>query len=300
MHMNADIRPIAAESESPAPESGFLVSLGKRVRELRNRRGMTRKMMAHEADVSERHLAQLEVGEGNVSIMLLRRITAALNVSLVELFTPETADPNGRLIESFLERLPANRRDDLVQRLMREFGAESKIRRGRIALIGLKGAGKSTLGSRLSEKTNVPFIELDSEIEKEAGMPLAEIFSFYGQSGYHNIEKRTLQRVLDKHPQLVLSAGGGIVSEKDTYEYLTSSCYTIWIKAKPEEHMARVIAQGDVRALAGNGQAMEDLRQILHAREPFYQQADLCIDTSGRSIDESFSQLSAAWDANLE
>lgn len=300
MHMNADIRPIAAESESPAPESGFLVSLGKRVRELRNRRGMTRKMMAHEADVSERHLAQLEVGEGNVSIMLLRRITAALNVSLVELFTPETADPNGRLIQRFLERLPANRRDDLVQRLMREFGAESKIRRGRIALIGLKGAGKSTLGSRLSEKTNVPFIELDSEIEKEAGMPLAEIFSFYGQSGYHNIEKRTLQRVLDKHPQLVLSAGGGIVSEKDTYEYLTSSCYTIWIKAKPEEHMARVIAQGDVRALAGNGQAMEDLRQILHAREPFYQQADLCIDTSGRSIDESFSQLSAAWDANLE
>lgn len=300
MHMNADMRPIAAESESPAPESGFLVSLGKRVRELRNRRGMTRKMMAHEADVSERHLAQLEVGEGNVSIMLLRRITAALNVSLVELFTPETADPNGRLIQRFLERLPANRRDDLVQRLMREFGAESKIRRGRIALIGLKGAGKSTLGSRLSEKTNVPFIELDSEIEKEAGMPLAEIFSFYGQSGYHNIEKRTLQRVLDKHPQLVLSAGGGIVSEKDTYEYLTSSCYTIWIKAKPEEHMARVIAQGDVRALAGNGQAMEDLRQILHAREPFYQQADLCIDTSGRSIDESFSQLSAAWDANLE
>lgn len=300
MHMNADMRPIAAESESPAPESDFLVSLGKRVRELRNRRGMTRKMMAHEADVSERHLAQLEVGEGNVSIMLLRRITAALNVSLVELFTPETADPNGRLIERFLERLPANRRDDLVQRLMREFGAESKIRRGRIALIGLKGAGKSTLGSRLSEKTNVPFIELDSEIEKEAGMPLAEIFSFYGQSGYHNIEKRTLQRVLDKHPQLVLSAGGGIVSEKDTYEYLTSSCYTIWIKAKPEEHMARVIAQGDVRALAGNGQAMEDLRQILHAREPFYQQADLCIDTSGRSIDESFSQLSAAWDANLE
>ena len=261
---------------------------------------MTRKMMAHEADVSERHLAQLETGEGNVSIVLLRRITAALNVSLAELFTPEAEDPNRRLLQRFLEQLPANRRDDLVQRLMREFSHEGKLRRGRLALIGLKGAGKSTLGSRLSENIKVPFIELDSEIEKEAGMPLAEIFSFYGQSGYHSIEKRALQRILDKHPQLVLSAGGGIVSEKDTYEYLTSNCYTIWVKAKPEEHMARVIAQGDVRAIAGNGQAMEDLLQILHAREPLYQEADLCIDTSGSSIDESFSKLKAAWNANSE
>lgn len=300
MHTNADLRVTVTPEQPQIRESDFLLSLGKRVRELRNRRGMTRKMMAHEADVSERHLAQLETGEGNVSIVLLRRITAALNVSLAELFTPEAEDPDRRLLQRFLEQLPANRRDDLVQRLMREFSHESKLRRGRIALIGLKGAGKSTLGSRLSENIKVPFIELDSEIEKEAGMPLAEIFSFYGQSGYHNIEKRALQRVLDKYPQLVLSAGGGIVSEKDTYEYLTSNCYTIWVKAKPEEHMARVIAQGDVRAIAGNGQAMEDLRQILHAREPLYQQADFCIDTSGSSIDESFSKLKTAWDANLK
>lgn len=300
MYTNADVRPLATDEKPQIREDGFLFSLGKRVRELRNRRGMTRKMMAHEADVSERHLAQLETGEGNVSIVLLRRITAALNVSLAELFTPEAEDPSRRLIQRFLERLPVNRRGDFIQRLMREFGHDGKIRRGRIALIGLKGAGKSTLGSRLSAETNVPFIELDSEIEKEAGMPLAEIFSFYGQSGYHGIEKRALKRVLDQHPQLILSAGGGIVSEKDTYEFLTSNFYTIWIKAKPEEHMARVIAQGDIRAIAGSGQAMEDLRQILHAREPLYQQADLCINTSGSSIDESFSKLKAAWGANLE
>lgn len=300
MHTNVSFRPPTNTGKPQIPESDFLLSLGKRVRELRNRRGMTRKMMAHEADVSERHLAQLEVGEGNMSIVLLRRITAALNVSLAELFTPETGDANSRLIQRFLERLPANRREDFVLRLVREFSHEGKIRRGRIALIGLKGAGKSTLGSRLSEKTKVPFIELDNEIEKEAGMPLSEIFSFYGQSGYHSIEKRTLKRVLDERPQLILSAGGGIVSEKDTYEYLTSNCYTIWLKAKPEEHMSRVIAQGDVRAIAGSGQAMEDLRQILQAREPLYRQADLCIDTSGSSLDESFAKLKAAWDANLE
>jgi len=300
MHIQTHVRPLVADEKPGIPEADFLFSLGKRVRELRNRRGMTRKMMAHEADISERHLAQLETGEGNMSIVLLRRITAALNISLAELFAPEAEDPNRRLIGRFLEHLPANRRDEFVQRLMQEFDHERTIRRGRVALIGLKGAGKSTLGSRLSEKTNVPFIELDSEIEKEAGMPLAEIFSFYGQSGYHNIEKRTLKRVLDQSEQIILSAGGGIVSEKETYDYLTSNCYTIWIKAKPEEHMARVIAQGDVRAIAGRNQAMDDLRQILHAREPLYQQADLCINTSGSSIDESFAKLNAAWDANLE
>lgn len=300
MQVNAYLRPSVAEEKSQVPEDDFLLSLGKRVRELRNRRGMTRKMMAYEADVSERHLAQIETGEGNVSIVLLRRITEALNVSLAELFAPETEERNADLIQRFLRHLSANRRDDFMQRLMREFGHESRIRRGRVALIGLKGAGKSTLGSRLSAKTKVPFIELDSEIEKEAGMPLAEIFSFYGQSGYHSIEKRTLKRVLDQPSHLILSAGGGIVSEKETYEYLTSNCYTIWIKAKPEEHMVRVIAQGDVRAIAGNNQAMEDLRQILNAREPLYRQADLCIDTSGHSIEESFSKLTSAWDANLE
>jgi XRE family transcriptional regulator, aerobic/anaerobic benzoate catabolism transcriptional regulator len=284
---------------SDAREDNFLLTLGKRVREVRNRRGMTRKMVASDADVSERHLAQLETGAGNVSIVLLRRIAAALNVRLVELFAPAVEEPaEKRVIRRFLDRLPAHRLEDVAFRLMREFGDEESARRMRIALIGLRGAGKSTLGSRLAQETSAPFIELDHEIEKDTGMPLADIFSLYGQSGYRAIEKRTLQRVLNEHDRLVLSIGGGVVSEKDTYDHLLSHCYTVWIKAQPDEHMSRVIAQGDFRAMAGSDQAMEDLRRILEAREPLYRKADVSLDTSGDSVDESFAKLKLALHAS--
>jgi XRE family aerobic/anaerobic benzoate catabolism transcriptional regulator len=140
----------------------------------------------------------------------------------------------------------------------------------------------------------VPFIELDQEIEKDTGMPLAEIFSLYGQSGYRTIEKRTLQRVLRAGEPVVISVGGGIVSERETYDYLLANCYTIWLRAQPEEHMSRVIAQGDFRAMAGSDRAMEDLRQILESREPLYRKADACVDTSGESVEQSFLKLKAA------
>jgi XRE family aerobic/anaerobic benzoate catabolism transcriptional regulator len=283
------------------PDGDFLLSLGKRVRELRDRRGMTRKMTAREAELSERHLAQLESGEGNISVILLRRIATALNVSLVELFMPEVEEPvEKRLIQRFLERLPSHRLEDVAFRLMRDFGHEEKVRRMRVALIGLRGAGKSTLGSKLAAESKLPFVELDSEIEKETGMPLAEIFSLYGQSGYRAIERRTLEKAVQKHERAVLSVGGGVVSEKETFDYLLSNCYTVWIKAQPEEHMSRVIAQGDFRAMAGSDQAMEDLRRILEAREPLYRKADLCLDTSGSSVEESFSKMQAALHANLQ
>jgi XRE family aerobic/anaerobic benzoate catabolism transcriptional regulator len=286
---------------TPIPDGDFLLFLGRRVRELRSRRGMTRKIVAREANVSERHLAQLEAGEGNVSIVLLRRITAALKVSLVDLFAPEARGPDEkRMIQRFLERLPHHRVEDVVVRLMRDFGPEEEMRRKRIALIGLRGAGKSTLGIRLGAEMQLPFIELDREIEKDTGMPLSEIFSLYGQSGYRAIEKRTLEKVLNENERAVLSVGGGVVSEKETFDYLLSHCYTVWIKAQPEEHMARVIAQGDFRAMAGNDQAMQDLRLILEAREPLYQEADMCLDTSGSSADESFFQLKAALEKNLQ
>jgi XRE family aerobic/anaerobic benzoate catabolism transcriptional regulator len=282
-------------------EDDFLLFLGKRVRNARNRRGMTRKMVAREADVSERHLAQLEAGEGNVSIVLLRRIAAALNVTLAELFAPEVEEPvEKQLIQRFLERLPTHRLEEAVFRLRRDFGEEENARRMRIALIGLRGAGKSTLGSRLARDINAPFIELDSEIEKDTGMPLAEIFSLYGQSGYRAIEKRSLERVLREQDRAVLSVGGGVVSEKDTYDYLLSHCYTIWIKAQPEEHMSRVIAQGDFRVMAGSDRAMEDLRRILEAREPLYRKADLSLDTSGDSAEESFGKLQVALQASIQ
>lgn len=256
---------------------------------------MTRKQVAKEAEVSERHLAQLEIGEGNVSIVLLRRITAALNVSLAELFAPEAEEQaEKRVIQRFLERLPATRLEDVAMRLMREFGKDEMLRRTRIALIGLRGAGKSTLGAKLAAEMKTPYIELDKEIEKDAGMPLVEFFSLYGNAAYRRIEKRTLERVLQERKRGIISVGGGMVSEKETYDHLLANCFTVWIKAQPEEHMARVVAQGDFRAMADNDEAMDDLRRILIARDPEYRKADMVLDTSGETVEQSFAKLKAA------
>ena len=297
----ANPRVASLQRAATARDGDFLLFLGKRVRDFRNLRGMTRKLVARKADVSERHLAQLEAGEGNVSIMLLRRIATALSASLFELFAPEVEEPaEKQTIQRFLERLPNHRLEEVVSRLTRDFNPAEKARRKRIALIGLRGAGKSTLGSKLADDMAIPFIELDGEIEKDTGMPLSEIFSLYGQSGYRAIEKRTLARVLSQHSCAVLSIGGGVVSEKETFDYLLSHCYTIWIKAQPEEHMARVLEQGDFRAMAGNNQAMEDLRRILEAREPLYHQADMELDTSGSSAEESFARLKTRLQTNLQ
>src|SRR5258708_14939611 len=233
----ANSKVASLQRETPIPDGDFLHFLGKRVRQLRNVRGMTRKTVARESDVSERHLAQLEAGEGNVSIVLLRRIAAALNVSLLELFAPEGEEPaEKRMIQRFLERLPSHRLEDVVFRLMRDFSPGEKLRRKRIGLIGLRGAGKSTLGSKLALEMHVPFIELDGEVEKDTGMPLGEIFSLYGQSGYRASDRRTLARVLSEHECVVLSVGGGVVSPKETFDYLLSHCYTIWLKPQPKQH----------------------------------------------------------------
>lgn len=292
---SAQRKPPILRSLEPPREDKFLAFLGKRVREARSRRGMTRKMVAREADVSERHLAQVESGEGNISILLLQRIATALNTSLVDLFAPESEDvPEKRLIRQALQRVPAHRLEEALARLTRDFGQQDASRRNRIALIGLRGAGKSTLGALLAAELKVPFIELDRKIEKDAGMPLDEIFSLYGQSGYRRVENRTLERVLAANEKAVISVGGGIVSERDTYDRLLAACFTVWLKARPEQHMSRVIAQGDFRAMADNDEAMEDLRRILESREPLYRQADLHFDTSGDSVEQTFSNLKGA------
>ena len=253
---------------SPAPptDSLLLRDLAQRIRALRKTRSLTRKTLSRLADVSERHLAQLESGEGNISILLLNRIATALNTSLAELFSSQSQPSS----------------------------AETSPRLKRIALIGLRGAGKSTLGEKLAATRNIPFIELDREIEKETGMALADIFSLYGQSGYRAIERRTLERVTNEYDRAVFSIGGGVVNEPETYDFLRANCYTIWIKAKPQEHMDRVAAQGDFRAMAGNDRAMEDLRRILSSREPLYRQADMTLDTSGATVNESFDRLQSA------
>lgn len=287
-------QPLVTPADDDA-ESGFLGALGVRVREQRERRGLARRVLAASAEVSERYLAQLEAGAGNVSIVLLRRIALALGVGLGELVD---ADAGGgtrqRLVGRFLERLPEHRLDAVMQRLLRDFGGGEAVRRGRIALIGLRGAGKSTLGALLAAGLDVPFIELDREVEADVGMSLAEVFSLYGQSGYRHIERRCLERIVGAHERAVISVGGGIVSEPDTYELLLARCFTVWVKAQPEEHMARVASQGDCRPMAGNHEAMDDLRRILAARAPLYGKADTVVDTAGRTPDESLLALRSA------
>lgn len=287
-----DNEALEARHTDEREDGEFLSALGKRAREIRDRRGMTRKLVAREAKVSERHLAHLETGEGNVSIVLLRHIARALDVSLVELLAPETEDTvEKRLIRRFLERLPRHRLEEVVFRLMRDFGHDEAVRRKRIALIGLRGAGKSTLGSRLAQMDGVPFIELDHEIERDTGMPASEIFALYGQAGYRRIERRTLERVIQNNERAVISVGGGVVAQPESYDMLLSNCLTVWVKAQPEEHMARVMAQGDLRPMAGNDEAMEDLKRILEARESLYVRADAVVDTSGETMDQSFTKL---------
>jgi len=272
----------------------FLAAMGRRVRDARERRGMARKVLSQDAGVSERYLAQLEAGEGNASVLLLRNVARALGLPLTELIDAPENPVEQRLIRRFLERLPEHRLEDVVFRLMRDFGHEESTRKKRIALVGLRGAGKTTLGAALAAELAVPFVELDREIEREAGISLSEVFLLYGQTGYRRIERRCLERMIEAHPEMVMSVGGGIVSEPDTYNLLLLSFFTVWVKASPGEHMARVVAQGDLRPIQGNAEAMSDLNRILDAREPLYRKADTTLDTSGESPEQSLSKLRQA------
>jgi XRE family aerobic/anaerobic benzoate catabolism transcriptional regulator len=274
-----------------AEEADFLEKVGRRVRELREGRGLTRRALANQADVSERYLGQLETGEGNVSILLLRRLALVLNAPISELLEIEPEQLEQRSVRRFLEQIPRHRVPDLLSRLEREVGSEREGRRHRVALIGLRGAGKSTLGRRLSQELGAPFLEMDREIEAESGLPLSELFSLYGQAGYRRFEGRCLNRIVKEYPQAVLSVGGGVVSEASTYDFLLANCFTVWLKASPSEHMQRVIAQGDMRPMAESHEAMEDLKRILIGREPQYRKADATVDTSGISVDASFARL---------
>src|SRR5262249_31745260 len=214
-----------------------------------------------------------------------------LDLPLAELFTAQdeqTAELS--LIRQFLERLPPQQLSKVRAQLVRDFGNGPLERMKRIALIGLRGAGKSSLGSRLAKQLSVPFIELDREIEREAGTGLSEIFLLYGQQGYRRYERRCLEKVLRQHERCVMATGGSIVSEPGTYDLLLSACYTIWLKALPEEHMARVVAQGDTRPMAGNTEAMDDLRRILKGRAVLYGQADAVVDTAGPRLAQTLNE----------
>jgi len=293
---------ITTKTEPPAPvrfvdeaaDAEFIQALGLRVREARARRGMSRKSLALNADVSERYLAQVESGETNPSILVLRHVAHALGISPVELLEAPQGSLEYRLIARFLEQVSPSRLEEALLRLMRDFGKEDASRRKRIALVGLRGAGKSSLGRALAGDLSLPFVELNSAIETEAGMSLNEVFMLYGQPGFRRLERRCLESFIAKHESAVITVGGGIVSEAETFNLLLMNCFTVWVKASPEEHMSRVVAQGDLRPMEGNAEAMEDLRRILDAREPLYSKADITLDTTGRKAEDCLLQLRQA------
>ncbi len=288
-------RPRAAPKAASDPDDAeFLIAMGRHVLDARKRRGLARKAVSQSAGVSERYLAQLEAGDGNASVLLLRSVARALAMPLTELLDARESSVEQRLIRRCLDRLPAHRLEEVVYRLMRDFGGEAAARRKRVALIGLRGAGKTTLGGALAAELRTPFVELDHEIEREAGISLSEIFLLYGQTGYRRIERRCLERVVGAHADMVVAVGGGIVSEPETYRQLLEHCFTVWVKASPDEHMARVVAQGDLRPMQGNAEAMGDLRRILDTRAPLYQKADITLDTSGEDPGQSLSKLRQA------
>ncbi|HKB52593.1 MAG TPA: helix-turn-helix transcriptional regulator [Ramlibacter sp.] len=280
-----------------------MAELGARVRAWRARRGMTRKQLAADSGLSERFLADVETGKGNVSINSLESAARALNITILELLQ-DAPRPALARVHDLLARLDDGQLEQAHALLSSSFGlGDPSGRERRIALIGLRGAGKTTLGEQLAAQRGVPFVELDRQIEREAGTSMNEILLLHGQAGYRRYERRALLHIAEQHVHgVVLTTGGSIVSERETFDLLQSRFYCVWLKANPEEHMSRVVAQGDMRPFHGNaeegpavmGEAMEDIRRILASREALYARADAVVDTAARSVKQSLKDLERA------
>ena len=275
-----------------------LAELGSRVRAWRARRGMTRKALAADSGLSERFLADVEGGKGNVSINSLEAAARALNITVIDLLQ-DAPRPALARTQGLLSRLDDAELDQAYALLGNTFDlGDAQGREQRVALIGLRGAGKSTLGVQLANERGVPFIELDREIEREAGTSMNEILLLHGQAGYRRYERRALLRIAEEHPDgVVMTTGGSIVSERETFDLLQSRFYCVWLKASPEEHMSRVVAQGDMRPFDSGGashEALDDIRRILASREALYARADAMVDTAARSLKQSLTDLKRA------
>ncbi|MEN9418017.1 MAG: hypothetical protein RI988_1637 [Pseudomonadota bacterium] len=285
---------LASGDSTDELKNPFLVALGERVRALRSRRGMTRKAAAQLAEVSERHLANLEYGVGNASILVLQQVAQALQCPLAELIGDvTTSTPEWLMLRELLE----GRDEDTLRRVrvtvgqLLGTGGSSEARSPRIALIGLRGAGKSTLGQLLAEDLGCAFIELSREIEQFAGCSAAEIQALYGQNAYRRYERRALEETIQIHSEAVIATPGGLVSDAATFNLLLAHCTTVWLQAEPEDHMKRVVAQGDMRPMAASREAMDDLKAILAGRAAFYSKADFQLNTSSQPLVESFQEL---------
>ena len=296
---SAERSPAHEEAEDPRAEAKnpFLVALGERVRGLRARRGMTRKSLAQAAEISERHLANLEYGVGNASILILLQVAQALQCSVAELVgDPTTTSPEWLMLRELLvgrDEAALHRVRVAVSELLHGAAGGPAQRSQRIALIGLRGAGKSTLGRMLAQALGYPFVELSGEIEKFAGCSVAEIQALYGQNAYRRYERRALEEAIQIYPEVVIATPGGLVSDPATFNELLGHCTTVWLKARAEDHMGRVVAQGDMRPMAASREAMDDLRSILAGRTPFYSKADIHVDTSAQPLTETFELLQA-------
>ncbi|WP_276327678.1 helix-turn-helix transcriptional regulator [Bradyrhizobium erythrophlei] len=279
-------------TEANDPETDFLEQLGQRVRTMRALRGMSRKVLAKVSGISERYIAQLESGKGNVSIVLLRRVAGAMGAHLEDLIPSSEPVPDWAVIRDLLRKASPNQ---IAQAKDMLAGSSPLAPRGAsfsgIALIGLRGAGKTTLGRMLAKKIGWSFVELNKEIEAQNGLSVAEIIALYGQEGFRRMEQTALTQLLARKELMVLATGGGIVSEALTFDLILSSFYTIWLKAEPEEHMARVRRQGDLRPMADDRSAMAELRNILVSREPLYARASAVVDTAGLSVDAAAARL---------
>lgn len=290
------MRPGPPDAESD--RAWFLETLGERIRTLRARRGLTRKGLAAQSEVSERHLANLEGGDGNASILVLRQLALALNCSLAELLGDATASsPEWLLLRELLQgrsEAELQRARVALSALFGNIPMEAEARLRHIALIGLRGAGKSTLGRMLAEALAVPFVEVSREIERVAGGSLAGIHALYGSGAYHRYERRALEGILAEHKDAVIATPGSIVSEPANFSLLLSRCHTVWLQASPQEHMQRVVAQGDLRPMGGEAdsvEAMQDLKRILQGRAALYGKADDVVDTSGLDVGRAFASL---------
>jgi XRE family transcriptional regulator, aerobic/anaerobic benzoate catabolism transcriptional regulator len=278
-------------TETPDPETGFLEQLGQRVRTMRGLRGMSRKVLAKVSGISERYIAQLESGKGNASIMLLRRVSNAMGAHLEDLIPAGEPSPDWPVIRDLLRKATPGQIAQARDILSGNGAAQRGTSFAGIALIGLRGAGKSTLGKMLAKKIGWNFVELNKEIERENGLSVAEIIALYGQEGFRRMEQASLGQLLARKELMVLATGGGIVSEPVTFDLILQSFYTIWLKAEPEEHMARVRGQGDLRPMADDRSAMAELRTILRSREPLYARASAVVDTAGLSVDAAAARL---------
>ncbi len=275
----------------------FFREVGLIIRRMRASRGMTRKMLAHHSGVSERYLANLEQGKGNISIGLLRQVAAALRTEVADLLpSSRQQTPEQSLIGDFVGRLSLENQQQVLQMLYEQYSDAQQQRQTRIALIGLRGAGKTTLGRMLEERRKLPFVRLVEEIEKIAGMDIAEILALSGQAGYRRLEEKALFKALGAYESCCIETGGSIVSEPKELNVLLSTCLVIWVKATPEEHMQRVIEQGDLRPMQDIEDAMDDLRHILTERTPYYEKAHATLETSGKSVDQSYRELAALID----